>query len=36
MSGKFIKKGSGAGAQTPPLLRASSPLKTEKATEDYH
>jgi len=27
MSGKFIKKGSEAGAQTPPLLRASSPLK---------
>jgi hypothetical protein len=32
MSGKFIKKGSEAGAQTPPLI----PAKTEKATEDYH
>jgi hypothetical protein len=27
MSGKFTKRGSEAGAQTPPLLRASSPLK---------
>jgi len=27
MSGRFIQKGSEAGAQTPPLLRASSPLK---------
>ena len=27
MSGNLIKKGSEAGAQTPPLLRASSPLK---------
>jgi hypothetical protein len=27
MSGKFTKRGSKAGAQTPPLLRASSPLK---------
>src|SRR5579859_5228997 len=27
MSGKLTKRGSEAGAQTPPLLRASSPLK---------
>jgi hypothetical protein len=27
MSGKFIQRGSEAGAQTPTLLRASSPLK---------
>jgi hypothetical protein len=27
MSGKFTNRGSEAGAQTPPLLRASSPLE---------
>ncbi len=27
MSGRLIQRGSEAGAQTPPLLRASSPLK---------
>src|SRR5579859_1486598 len=34
MSGKLIKKGSEAGAQTPPLLRASSPLKPKNLTQN--
>jgi putative transposase len=34
MSGKFTKRGSEAGAQTPPLLRASSPLKPKNLTQN--